>query len=113
VGVQDCDRPRPIYSSLHDDPACAEIIDEFVVGVSARVDHLQDADSRGNLRELEGLAAQLALDAQKMGFGPLAEVAAAVERACADGYAKPAHDGVVALTEVALRIRLSHRGAMS
>ena len=111
--MQDCDRPRPIFSSFHDDPAWAEIIDGFVVGVSERVDHLQDADSKGNLPELGKLAAQLALDARSVGFEPLAEVATAVERACADGAAKPGHDGVVALTEVARRIRLSHRGAMS
>jgi len=111
--VQDCDRARPIYSILHEDPACVEVIDEFVVGVSERVDHLQDADSKGDLRELGSLAAQLALDARTAGFTSLAELAAAVERACGDRAAKPAHDGVVAITEVARRIRLGHRGAMS
>ena len=111
--MQDCDRPRPILSSLHEDPACAELIDEFIVGVSERVDHLQDADSKGDLRELAGLASQLALDAHAAGFESLAELAAAVERACAERTAKPAHDGVVAITEVARRIRLGHRGAMT
>lgn len=111
--MQDCDRPRPIYSSLHEDPACAEIIDDFVVGVSERVDHLQDADSKGDLRELGSLATQLAVDARTAGFDTLAAQAAAVERACAEGAAKPGHDGVVAITEMARRIRLGHRGAMS
>jgi hypothetical protein len=100
-------------SSLHEDPACAEVIDDFVIGVSERVDHLQDADSKGDLRELGGLAAQLALDARTAGFDSLADLAAAVDRACAQGAAKPAHDGVVAVTEVARRIRLGHRGAMA
>jgi len=111
--VQDCDRPRPILSSLHEDPACAEIIDDFVVGVSERVDHLQDADSKGDLRELASLAAQLAVDARTAGFESLAELATAVERACGGRAEKPAHDGVVAITEVARRIRLGHRGAMT
>ena len=111
--MQDCDRPRAILSSLHDDPACAEIIDDFVIGVSERVDHRQDADSKGDLRELGVLAAQLAVDARKVGFESLADLAAAVERACAADAAKPGHDGVVAITEVARRIRLGHRGAMT
>ena len=111
--MQDCERTRPIFSSLHEDPACAEIIDDFVVGVSERVDHLQDADSKGDLRELGSLAAQLALDARTAGFDSLAVLAAAIDRACADRAAKPAHDGVVAVTEVARRIRLGHRGAMA
>ena len=111
--MQDCDRPRPILSSLHEDPACVEVIDDFVIGVSERVDHLQDADSKGDLRELGSLAAQLALDARTAGFESLADLAVAVDRACAEGAAKPGHDGVVAITEVARRIRLGHRGAMS
>jgi hypothetical protein len=36
-----------------------------------------------------------------------------VAAACLERAGKPAHDGVVALTELARRIRLGHRGAMS
>jgi hypothetical protein len=111
--VQDGDRPRAIYSSLVDDPAYGEIIDEFVVAVAERVDHLQDADSKGDLAELARLAGQLVLDARTAGFEALAAVAAAVEAACLETSSKPAHDGVVALTEIARRIRLGHRGAMA
>jgi hypothetical protein len=110
--VQDGCRPRPIYSSLVDDPACAEVIDEFVVAVAERVDHLQDADSKGDLAELGRLAGQLVLDARTAGYEALADIAAAVEAACFGTASKPAHEGVVALTEIARRIRLGHRGAM-
>jgi hypothetical protein len=111
--VQDLDRPGPIFSRLVDDPAFGEAIDEFVVGVAERVDHLQDADSKGDVGELRRLAAQLVVDARAAGFDLLADVAAAVESACLDRAPKPAHDGVVALTELARRVRLGHRGAMS
>jgi hypothetical protein len=113
VGVQDSERPLPLYSKLIDDPACSEAIDEFVVGVAERVDHLQDADSKGDLVELERLASELALDARSAGFDLLADVARSVQAACREGSKKPAHDGVVAVTDLACRIRLGHRGAMS
>jgi len=111
--VQDCDHPGPIFSRLVDDPAHGEAVDEFVVAVAERVDHLQDADSKGDLGELRRLAAQLVVDARAAGFDLLADVAAAVESACLDRAHKPAHDGVVALTELARRVRLGHRGAMT
>jgi hypothetical protein len=111
--VQDCDHPGPIFSRLVEDPAFGEAIDEFVVGVAERVDHLQDADSKGDLGELRRLAAQLVVDARAAGFDLLSDVAGAVEAACLDRAHKPAHDGVVALTELARRIRLGHRGAMT
>jgi hypothetical protein len=113
AGVQDSERPLPIYSKLIDDPNSGDAIDDFVVCVAERVDHLQDADSRGDFAELGKLACELALDARDAGFDLLAEVARAVEAACADQSKKPAHDGVVAVTDLAYRIRRGHRGAMS
>jgi hypothetical protein len=111
--VQDSERPLPLHSKLIDDPSSGDAIDEFVVGVAERVDHLQDADSRGDFAELGRLAGELARDAREAGFDVLADVARAVQRACLDGSKKPAHDGVVAVTDLACRIRLGHRGAMA
>jgi hypothetical protein len=111
--VQDSERPLPLYSRLIDDPSSWDAIDEFVVGVAERVDHLQDADSRGDFVELDRLASELARDAREAGFDLLADVARAVQAACRDGSKKPAHDGVVAVTDLACRIRLGHRGAMA
>jgi citrate lyase beta subunit len=111
--VQDLERPGPIFSRLVEDPAFGEAIDEFVIGVAERVDHLQDADSKGDIGELRRLAAQLVVDARAAGFDLLADVATSIESACLERSYKPAHDGVVALTELARRVRLGHRGAMS
>jgi hypothetical protein len=111
--VQDSERPLPLYSKLIDDPSSGDAIDEFVVGVAERVDHLQDADVRSDFAELGRLAAELARDARGAGFDLLADVARSVQVACIDASKKPAHDGVVALTDLACRIRLGHRGAMS
>jgi hypothetical protein len=105
--VQDLERPGPIFSRLVEDPAFGEAIDEFVIGVAERVDHLQDADSKGDIGELRRLAAQLVVDARAAGFDT------SIESACLERSYKPAHDGVVALTELARRVRLGHRGAMS
>ena len=110
--VQEPDRPQPLFSRLADDPAWGEVVDEFVVGVAERIDHLQDADSKGDLRELASLASQLVVDARTAGFDVLADVAAEVEAACQRRAARDAHGGVVLLTDLTLRIRLGHRGAM-
>jgi hypothetical protein len=113
MGVQDSERPLPLYSRLIDDPVWGEVIDEFVVGVAERVDHLQDADSKGDLAQLARLATELAMDARTAGFDLLADVAQTVEVACLEASRKRAHDGVVTVTGLAYRIRLGHRGAMS
>ncbi len=110
--MQDSERPLPLYSRLIDDPSSGEAIDEFVVGVAERVDHLQDADSRGDFAELGRLASELSAEARAVGFDLLADVARIVATACAERSKKPAHDGVVAVTDLACRIRLGHRGAM-
>jgi hypothetical protein len=110
--VQDSERPLPLYSRLIDDPNSGDAIDEFVVHVAERVDHLQDADIRGDFPGLGRLAAELAAEARNAGFDLLADVARSVQVACVDASKKPAHDGVVALTDLACRIRLGHRGAM-
>jgi len=112
LGVQDSERPLPLYSRLIDDPNAGEAIDDFVVGVAERVDHLQDADSRGDFAALGRLAFELSTDARAAGFDLLADVARIVGAACLEGSKKPAHDGVVAVTDLACRIRLGHRGAM-
>lgn len=111
--MQEPDRPQPLYSSLVDDPLCSEAIDEFVIGVAERIDHLQDADSKGDLRELSQLASQLVVDARSAGYDSLADIAAAVEAACEERASRRAHEGVVELTDLTLRVRLGHRGAMA
>jgi hypothetical protein len=103
---------KPIYSSRADDLEFRDSIDEFVVKLAERIDRLQDADSRGDLKEVADLGAALAADSRHLGFESLA-LACEVVHACAceeNGVAT--HRELVALTEISHRIRLGHRGAV-
>ena len=106
------DRPRPIHSALGDDPTQANAIEAFVVGLAERVDELQDCEAQGTLARLAERAADLAAEAAKVGYGPLAEWAEAVRRSSADRNAQDARKALLELTEVAYRVRLGHRGAV-
>ena len=103
---------RPIFSSRADDPALAEAIDAFVIGLAERIDDLQDADGEVDLSRLAALARDLAADAEPAGYEPLARVARPVEAAARDEKPDEAHENLVKLTEIAYRIRMGHRGAL-
>jgi len=104
---------KPIYSAKEHDPALAEVIDTFVVGLAERVDALQDATSRQELDVVGGLCAQVTREAGALGFAPLARCAARIEVECEAGRAEEVRKGVVELTDLARRIRLGHRGALA
>ena len=106
------DRPRPIHSSLGEDPAQLAAIEAFVVALAERVDELQDCEAQGTLAQLAARAAALAEEATRVGYSPLAEWAEAVRRAGADRNAQDARKALLELTEVAYRVRLGHRGAV-
>jgi len=106
------ERPRPIYSSNAEDPTLADGIDRFVLDLAEAVDHLQDAHISGDCPELGRLARQLASDAHRFGYAPLASLAEAVA-ACADQEKQDATRGLlVELTSIGQRIRMGHRGAL-
>ena len=105
-------RSSPIYSTLASDPTTADALDAFVLALAERVDDLQDLDAGSDMKELAPAAAQLGVDATKVGFDPLASTADAVEQACREGSRNDVHKGLVELTEIARRIRLGHRGAV-
>jgi hypothetical protein len=105
------DRPRPILSALAEDASQAAAIEAFVVSLSERVDELQDYEAQNDLGRLAERAGELALDAAKVGYDPLAEWAGAVRRACAERNPQDARKALLELTEVAYRVRLGHRGA--
>jgi hypothetical protein len=106
------DRPRPIHSAFGDDPSLADAIDAFVVGLAERIDDLQDCEAQGTLARLAERAAELAAEATRVGYGPLAEWAEAVRRASAEHKPQDARKALLELTEVAYRVRLGHRGAV-
>lgn len=106
------DRSRPIHSALGEDPSHTPTIEAFVVGLAERVDELQDCEAQGALARLAERAAELAAEAARVGYGPLAEWAEAVRRSSAEHNARDARKALLELTEVAYRVRLGHRGAV-
>ncbi len=106
------EKPRPIYSSLADDPGITDVLDAFVVSLAERVDELQDAEVHNDLQQLGALAGRLASESHRLGFEALARCASVVESQAAEADARGAHKGLVDLTEVARRVRLGHRGAV-
>jgi hypothetical protein len=105
------ERQTPIFSSREEDPDLREGLDRFVVGLAERVDALQDTHAGGAWSELGQRCAQLAEEAQALGFAPLAHAAREVVAACAEEKAEAAEHALLAVTDVARRIRLGHRGA--
>ncbi|MGH0029061.1 MAG: hypothetical protein ACQGVC_04680 [Myxococcota bacterium] len=106
------ERPRPIYSSLAEDPALQDAIDAFVVRLAERVDELQDCEARGDFRQLAQRAEELLLESTKVGYDGLSRCAAAARSAGQDRNGEAARKAIVELTEVAQRVRLGHRGAV-
>ncbi len=103
---------RPIYSSRADDPAFIDTIDAFVIGLAERIDHLQDADRQGELKQLADLAGALGTDSAAAGFESLAQAARGVAAICSEEDAEAAHGARIELTAIAQRIRLGHPGAL-
>jgi len=106
------DRIRPIFSSRADEPALADAIDAFVIGVAERIDDLQDREREADLGGLADLARDLAANAENLGYESLARVAQVVEAAAREEKSDEAHANLVQLTEIAYRIRMGHRGAL-
>jgi hypothetical protein len=106
------DRPRPIHSTLGEDPSQTAAIEAFVIALAERIDELQDCEAQGTLARLAERAEALAADALRTGYKPLAEWADAVGRASTERNAQDARKALLELTEVAYRVRLGHRGAV-
>lgn len=104
-------KDRPILSRLAGDPSADEAIDAFVINLAECVDGLQDCEARGELNALGESAESLAVDATAAGFDTLFATARAIQQACDRGAAEEARKELEALTELARRIRLGHRGA--
>jgi hypothetical protein len=111
------DEASPIASDLAGDPAQHERLERFVVALGERVDRLQDLETLGDAKQLEADARSLGYDATQHGYPALARAALGVERACAGAsraaMAGAMRESVRALTGVARRVRLGHRGAAS
>ncbi len=102
----------PIHSRFDDDPAHAEAIDGFVVALAERVDELQDLESHGQLVRLAEHVTRLGNTAQAVGYPLLARSAEDVAQAARQGDADLVYKALLALTDVARRVRRGHRGAL-
>jgi len=113
MGIQD--DGAPIVSALAGNPDVQQRLEAFVIALGERVDVLQDFESAADWKGLAADARGLGHEATALGFAPLALAAAAVEQAgerAARGVpGLSARDSVLALTDVARRVRLGHRGA--
>ncbi len=108
----DADRGNPLYSNRAEDLEVREAIDKFVVSLAERIDRIQDAEARGDFKQIAELCAPLVGEAEHLGFSPLARMAEVVG-ACADQEkSEETHQQLLGLTGVAHRIRLGHRGAV-
>jgi len=104
------DDAAPIVSSLAGDTTQLERLERFVVALGERIDRLQDLETARDRKQLEAEARSLGYEASQLGYPALAEAAAAIERACAAaGPPGVVRESVVALTDVARRVRLGHR----
>ncbi len=104
------ERLKPIFSSRGNDPSVSEIVDQLVIGLGERIDHLQDAESVQDFDQITVLAAALVKSARQAGFAQLARVAAALEAVSTRRDAATSHTRLVELTEIVHRVRLGHMG---
>jgi hypothetical protein len=103
--------PKPLVSTRADDPEIEERLDAFVLGLGETVDTLQDAEAAGAHALLEGLARDLAVLAEELGYPLMAQGARRVAAASRERSPEAAHKAVSGLTELAQRIRRGHRSA--
>ncbi len=106
------ERLTAIYSVHTDDPVKTEAINQFVIQLAERIDHLQDAESQGDMGRLIELAESLARDAENAGYANFTPIAQSAVNAARDGKAEEAHEALVELTDLSHRIRLGHRGSL-
>ncbi len=102
----------PILSSRSDESEAAEQIEGFIVGLAECVDDLQDAEFKGDLKELAALANTLGATAIELGFDLLAASASDLKRCCLSDSVEQVRETLIDLTEIAKRVRMGHRGAV-
>ena len=104
------ERLKPIFSSRGNDPSVSEIVDQLVIGLGERIDHLQDAETEQDFDRIALFASALVENAREAGFAELARVASVLENVSARRDAEGTHTRLVELTEIVHRVRLGHMG---
>ncbi len=102
---------KPIVSQLADDPLERPRIEAFVLALSDAVDSLQDLEQESDFSRIAERARSLGLEAERHGFPLLAAASAQTGDRAGARDAKRTREALLALTEIARRVRLGHRGA--
>ena len=102
----------PILSSRSDESEAAEQIEGFIIGLAECVDDLQDAEFKGDLKELSTMAHTLGTTALELGFDLLATSASDLGRCCLSDSVEQVRETLIDLTEIAKRVRMGHRGSV-
>lgn len=105
-------RPRPIYSSLSEDPAKQGLVERFVLALSSQIDDLQEADVLGDFPKVTEIAGSLDDAAVSHGYEILSRCCEGVRSAAEARSPEDLRKALVELTEVAHRIRLGYRGSV-
>jgi hypothetical protein len=103
---------KPILSSRATELEAADQIEGFLVCLSERVDDLQDAEFKGDMDALTTLAQTLGATALELGFDLLAASASELTRCCQSDSVERVRETLLDLTEIAMRVRMGHRGAV-
>ncbi len=105
-------KPRhlvPIYTSLPDSSAVLERIDEFVYGISERMDHIQEAEIAKDLPLCAKLLVELGRDGEILGFRILQEAALAAAARCVESDDYTLIEHLQEVMEIGQRIKRGHR----
>jgi len=102
-------RPIPITSNFSDDPRLQDEIDEFVYGISSRLDHVQEAEIEGDFGLCCKLMSDLAQVAETLGYALLFQKAQVVIKICADEDSEGLLEELCEMMHIVHRIKLGHR----
>lgn len=105
-------RPRPILSSLADDPRQQESIEAFVLGLAEQIDDLQESEVQGDFRRVAELAVALQQSAAEAGYEVLSRCATGVRATALDESPEDTRKALIEVTEVAHRVRIGYRGSV-
>jgi hypothetical protein len=110
--MTDSGRPRPILSSLAEDPRKQDSIERFVLELSSQIDDLQEAEVQGDFVHVIELASNLLETSTAEGYEVLSHCCTGVRIAAESRSSEELRKALVEVTEVAHRIRLGYRGAV-
>jgi len=97
---------EPVFSSLSDDPAMAEIINDFIAELPARIRELEEAAQQDDPTALETLVRRIKGEGSMYGFEVITELASLLESSLVgQASVKAARSSVGALVQLCMQVR--------